>query len=93
MLLADVSQVSLSGTICKSDGQRFKKMICKIKSIIKYDILSSIQMSERTHSLLYIFPLSTPDKKWVSSQAYFRSTHGHDHELLIYDTNLENSIM
>ena len=52
MLLADVSQVSLSGTICKSDGQRFKKMICKIKSIVKYDILSSIQIMERTHSLL-----------------------------------------
>ena len=30
-------------------------------------------MSERTYSLLYIFPLFTLDKKRVSSQAHFRS--------------------
>ncbi len=30
-------------------------------------------MSERTHSLIYIFPLSTLDNKWVWSQAHFRS--------------------
>ncbi len=39
-----------------------------IPYIVKKDILLSIQMSERTHSLLYIFPLSTPNKKRVSSQ-------------------------
>jgi len=30
-------------------------------------------MLERIYSLLYIFPLFTLDKKWVSSQAHFRS--------------------
>ncbi len=32
-------------------------------------------MSERTYSLLYIFPLSTLDKKRVSSQAHFFRAH------------------
>ena len=45
----------------------------QVYNIVKYDILLSIQMSERTYSLLYIFPLPTLHKKRVSSQAHFRS--------------------
>jgi len=60
--------VESQGHMClvQKDWQLESKIIFhfgKQPIIVKYDILSSIQMSERTYSLLYIFQLSTPIRK------------------------------
>ena len=53
------------------------------------------QMSERTYPLLYIFQLSSKIRNEYRKTHFWVtwSTHDQDHELLIYDTNLEFSIM